>query len=371
MNDVDVVVIGAGVIGLAVARALAVSGREVMVLEAADAVGTETSARNSEVIHAGIYYPKGSLKARLCVEGRRALYAYAAAKGFEARAVGKLIVATDQNQVATLAGIAAAAAANGVDDLVTLDATEARALEPQVACVGALFSPSTGIVDSHALMLALEGDLEAAGGRVVLLSPVLSGRRIDGGIELSVGGSDPMTLTATTVINACGLTAPTLAARIDGIAVETLPRAHFAKGNYFSLSGTRPPFRHLVYPVPEPGGLGVHATLDLGGQVRFGPDVEWVGGIEYSIDPRRGDRFYEAIRRYWPELPDGALVPAYCGIRPKLGGPDAPAADFVIQGPEENGVPGLWNLFGIESPGLTSSLALADFVRDRVAAELS
>ena len=366
MNDVDVVVIGAGVIGLAVARALAVSGREVIVLEAADAVGTETSARNSEVIHAGIYYPKGSLKARLCVDGRRALYAYAAEKGFDARAVGKLIVATDHDQIATLATIAAAAAANGVDDLVTLDASDAHALEPQVACVGALFSPSTGIVDSHALMLALEGDLEAAGGRVVLQSPVLSGRRIDGGIELTVGGSDPMALTATTVINACGLTAPTLAARIDGIAVSTLPRAYFAKGNYFSLSGTRAPFRHLVYPVPEPGGLGVHATLDLGGQVRFGPDVEWVDGIDYSVDPRRGDRFYDAIRRYWPTLPDGALVPAYCGIRPKLGGADAAAADFVVQGPSENGVPGLWNLFGIESPGLTSSLALADLVSERV-----
>ena len=369
MNDVDVVVIGAGVVGLAVARALARAGREVMVLEAADAIGTETSARNSEVIHAGIYYPKASLKARLCVAGRRALYAYATEKGFAARAVGKLIVATDESQLATLATIASAAAANGVDDLVTLSAAEAHALEPQVACVGALFSPSTGIVDGHAYMLALQGDLEAAGGQVVFLSPVLSGCAIDGGIELSIGGADPTTLTAATVVNAAGLTAPALAARVKGVAPAALPTAHFAKGNYFALSGVRPPFRHLVYPVPEPGGLGVHATLDLGGQVRFGPDVEWVDGIDYSVDPRRGDRFYAAIRRYWPALPDGALVPAYCGIRPKLGDATAPAADFVVQGPAENAVPGLWNLFGIESPGLTSSLALADLVRARVMGE--
>lgn len=369
MNDVDVVVIGAGVVGLAVARALARAGREVMVLEAADAIGTETSARNSEVIHAGIYYPKGSLKARLCVDGRRALYAYAEEKGFAARAVGKLIVATDESQLATLATIATAAAANGVDDLVTLSAAEAHALEPQVACVGALFSPSTGIVDGHAYMLALQGDLEAAGGQVVLLGPVLSGRAIEGGIELAIGGAEPTTLNATTVVNAAGLGAPALAARIEGIDLASLPTAHFAKGNYFALSGVRAPFRHLVYPVPEPGGLGVHATLDLGGQVRFGPDVEWVDGIDYTVDPRRGDRFYAAIRRYWPALPDGALVPAYCGIRPKLGDATAPAADFVVQSPTENAVPGLWNLFGIESPGLTSSLALADLLRARVMGE--
>lgn len=369
MDEVDVVVVGGGVIGLAVGRALARAGREVLLLEREPAIGTHTSARNSEVIHAGLYYPEGSLKARLCVEGRRALYAYAAEKGFAARAVGKLIVATDAAQLATLAAIRAAAAANGVDDLRLLDAGQARQMEPEVACVGALFSPSTGIVDGHAHMLALEGDLEAAGGMVVLRSPVERGRAGPSGIDLVVGGEEPSELRARTVVNAAGPWAPGLAASIDGVAPASLPTAHFAKGNYFSLSGVRSPFRHLVYPVPEPGGLGVHATLDLGGQVRFGPDVEWIDGVDYSLDPRRADRFYAAIRRYWPGLPDGALQPAYCGIRPKLGGPEAAAADFVVQGPTENGVAGLWNLFGIESPGLTSSLALADHVAARIAAE--
>ncbi len=362
MYEVDVAVVGAGVIGLAVARAHALAGREVIVLEAESAIGTQTSARNSEVIHAGLYYPKGSLKARACVDGRRALYAYAAAKGFEARPIGKLIVATDPAQLATLDAIRAAAAANGVDDLRLVDAAEARRLEPEVECVGALFSPSTGIVDGHAYMTALLGDTEASGGAVALRSPVTGGRAIDGGVELDVGGDDPSTLRARTVINAAGLWAPALAARVTGVAPASLPDARMAKGNYFALSGVRAPFRRLVYPVPEPGGLGVHATLDLGGQVRFGPDVEWIEAIDYAVDPRRSERFYAAIRRYWPALPDAALQPAYCGIRPKIGGPAAPAADFVVQGPDETGVAGLWNLYGIESPGLTASLALADHV---------
>jgi len=363
---VDVVVVGAGVVGLAVARALALDGREVLVLEAEGAIGTGTSSRNSEVIHAGIYYPAGSLKARFCVEGRRALYAYAARRDFAARPVGKLIVATDASQIATLGAIEAAARANGVDDLVRLDAAAARALEPAVACVAALHSPSTGIVDSHAYMFALATDIENAGSAVVLKSPVLGGRAVAGGIELDIGGDEPVTIEAATVVNAAGLGATRLGAAIDGVADGTVPRQSLAKGNYFALSGVRAPFRHLVYPVPEPGGLGVHATVDLGGEVRFGPDVEWIDAIDYTVDPARADRFYDAIRRYWPALPDGALAPTFSGIRPKISGPGEPAADFVVQGPETHGVAGLWNLFGIESPGLTSSLAIGRHLCERI-----
>ena len=363
---VDAVVVGAGVVGLAVARALALDGRDVLVLEAEDAIGTGTSARNSEVIHAGLYYPAGSLKAAFCVEGRRALYAYAASRGFAARPVGKLIVATDVGQRAVLDDIAAAARANGVDDLVPLDAAAVAELEPQVTAVAGLLSPSTGILDSHGFMLALEGDLERVGGVVALLGPVLRGRVVDDGIEIDVGGAEPITLVARTLVNAAGLAAPHLAAAIAGLAVECVPRPHLAKGNYFALSGVRPPFRRLVYPVPEPGGLGIHATLDLGGAVRFGPDVEWIDAVDHTVDPARAARFYAAIRRYWPGLPDGALQPAFAGIRPKITGPGEPAADFVVQGPPDHGVAGLWNLFGIESPGLTSSLAIARHLASRI-----
>lgn len=366
--DVDVVVVGAGVVGLATGRALALDGRQVMVLEAEDAIGTQTSSRNSEVIHAGLYYPAGSLKAKVCVAGRRALYAYAAAHGVRAVAVGKLLVATTEAQMPALAAIEAAARANGVDDLERLDAAAAHRLEPEVACVAALFSPSSGILDSHAYMLALQGDLEAAGGLVVLRSPVTGGRAVADGIELAVGGAEPTGLVARVVVNAAGLGATDLAAAIDGIRPVAVPPLHLAKGNYFSLSGVRSPFRHLVYPMPEPGGLGIHATLDLGGNVRFGPDVEWVEAIDHRVDPRRAERFYAAIRRYWPRLPDGALQPAYAGIRPKLTGPGEAAADFLVRGPADHGVPGLWSLHGIESPGLTGSLALADHVRDLVRA---
>lgn len=363
---VDVVVVGAGVIGLAVARALARAGREVLVLEAESAIGTQTSSRNSEVIHAGIYYPAGSLKAKFCVEGRTALYAYAAARGFPAVAVGKLIVATGPDQCATLDAIAAAARAAGVDDLGRLDAAAAREMEPAVACVAALHSPSTGIVDVHAYMLALEADLEAAGGMIALLSPVVGGRVTGSGIELDVGGADPITLEARTVVNSAGLGATRLAAALAGLPPASVPRFHTAKGNYFALSGVRPPFRRLVYPVPEPGGLGIHATVDLGGAVRFGPDVEWVEEIDYRVDPARSIRFYDAIRRYWPDLPDGALQPSFAGIRPKISGPGEPAADFLVQGPDEHGVAGLWNLFGMESPGLTSSLAIGRHMVERI-----
>lgn len=360
MEQVDCVVVGAGVVGLAVARALAQAGRDVLVLEACDAIGTQTSARNSEVIHAGIYYPAGSLKARLCVRGKALLYAYCAERNLPHQRCGKLIVATDDLQRAQLQDVAAKAAANGVHDLVPLSAAQARALEPALHCVAALHSPSTGIVDSHALMLSLLGDVEAAGGVLALNSPLASMGVAQGAIELEA--KDGTQLRARTVVNAAGHGAPALAALTKGLAPAHVPQAYFAKGSYFTLAG-RSPFSHLIYPVPEAAGLGVHLTLDLGGQARFGPDVQWVGGAhDLQVEPARGEAFYAEVRRYWPALADGALQPAYAGMRPKISGPGEPAADFVIQGPAAHGVPGLVNLFGIESPGLTSALALAETV---------
>jgi len=368
MEQVDCVVIGAGVVGLAVARALAQAGREVLILEAESAIGTGTSSRNSEVIHAGIYYPQGSLKARLCVAGRDALYAFCDSHGVPYRRCGKLIVATDASQLAGLDALQTHAIANGVDDLQRLDDDEVKALESQLNAVAGLLSPSTGIVDSHALMLALQGDAEAAGALLALHAPVEAVEVLGNGLKVEVGGAEPMTLLATTLINCAGHAAPAIAARTTGLAADRVPPRYFAKGSYFSLA-TPTPFRHLVYPLPEPGGLGVHLTLDLGGQARFGPDVEWVDGLDYTMDESRADRFYAAIRRYWPGLPDGALQPAYTGIRPKISGPGEPAADFRIGGPAEHGVAGLVNLFGIESPGLTAALAIADEVCQRLAHE--
>lgn len=360
MEQVDCVVVGAGVVGLAVARALAQAGRDVLVLEACDAIGTQTSARNSEVIHAGIYYPAGSLKARLCVRGKALLYAYCAERNLPHQRCGKLIVATDDLQRAQLQGIAAKAAANGVHDLVSLSAAQARALEPALHCVAALHSPSTGIVDSHALMLSLLGDVEAAGGVLALNSPLAGMDVARGAIELEA--KDGTQLRAHTVVNAAGHGAPALAALTKGLAPAYIPQAYFAKGSYFTLAG-RSPFSHLIYPVPEAAGLGVHLTLDLGGQARFGPDVQWVDNAhDLQVEPARGEAFYAEVRRYWPALADGALLPAYAGMRPKISGPGEPAADFVIQGPAVHGVPGLVNLFGIESPGLTSALAIAETV---------
>lgn len=362
-ESVECVVVGAGVVGLACARALATSGREVIVLEQHDAIGTETSARNSEVIHAGIYYEKGSLKAQLCVRGRRMLYDYCAAHGVEARKLGKLIVATSEAEREGLDGLLARAEANGVENMQRLTKQEALALEPNLRCEGALLSPETGIVDSHSLMLAYQGDAEAAGAMIAFNSP-LEGGRIDGdGILLDVGGATPMRLRCRELVNAGGLHAQKLAGALAGIPAEHVPPIHYAKGNYFALTG-KTPFSHLIYPAPGGGGLGVHITIDLAGRGRFGPDVEWVDDLYYPVDSERGDKFYAAIRRYWPELPDGALAADYAGIRPKLTGPDSPkhAADFVIQGPTVHGVPGLVNLFGIESPGLTSSLAIAEHV---------
>lgn len=363
MEHVDAVVAGAGVVGLAVGRALARQGLETLVLERAEAMGTVTSSRNSEVIHAGLYYPSGSLKARLCVRGRDALYAFCESHGVEHSRCGKLLVASGDAQRAQLRRIAAQAAANGVHDLQPLSGDEARRLEPALQADEALLSPSTGIIDSHGLMLALQGDLERAGGLLVLRSPVQSVRPVDGGFELAVDGAP---LRSRIVVNAAGLWAPSLARAIAGRA----PPARYAKGSYFSLSG-RAPFSRLVYPMPDAAGLGVHLTLDLAGQARFGPDVEWIApatpdDIDYRVDPSRAAAFEADIRRYWPGLPAGALQPAYSGVRPKLSGPGEPAADFVIDGPPQHGVPGLVNLLGIESPGLTACLAIAEEVLVRL-----
>ena len=354
--------VGAGVVGLAVARALAMSGREVVILEAEDAIGTHTSSRNSEVIHAGIYYPKGSLKASSCVRGKELLYQYVQSHGVAHRRCGKLIVATDEKQVPELEGIRAKAHANGVTDVDFISIEKARRWEPELRCVAALHSPSTGIIDSHALMLAYLGDAEAHGAALALKSPLIGGEITADGIVLH---TSDMTLKTPLLVNSAGLRAPSVARTLEGFDRRFVPGEFYAKGNYYSLN-RKPPFSRLIYPVPEPGGLGVHVTLDLAGQARFGPDVEWVERIDYAVDPRRADRFYAAIRRYWPGLPDGALLPGYSGIRPKTAGPGEPAPDFRIQGPREHGVPGLVHLFGIESPGLTASLALAASVLEEL-----
>lgn len=368
MERVDCLVVGAGVVGLAVARRLARAGREVVVLEAAETIGTGTSSRNSEVVHAGLYYQPGSLKARLCVAGRAALYAYCREHGVEHKRLGKLIVAADPGQIDRLAAIRRQGETNGVDDLRLLSGPEARALEPALSCEAALFSPSTGIVDSHGLMLALRGEAEEHGGAVAVLSPLVGGRATDDGFEIAVGGAEPMRLGCRALVVAAGLDAQAVAASIEGIPPATIPRRRLAKGNYYALASGRAPFSRLVYPVPEEGGLGVHLTLDLGGQARFGPDVEWTDRIDYAVDPARADVFYAAIRRYWRALPDGALVPAYAGMRPKLSGPGEGNADFAVCGPETHGIPNLVALYGIESPGLTAALALADLVAERLGA---
>ncbi|OAN52269.1 FAD-dependent oxidoreductase [Paramagnetospirillum marisnigri] len=360
---VDAVVIGAGVVGLAVARQLALAGREVLVLEAEGRIGAGISSRNSEVIHAGMYYPKSSLKARLCVAGNRMLRDYARDRGVTHKMVGKLIVATDEAEAKALDGILAKGLDNGVEGLHAIPASEARALEPELDCVAALFSPATGIVDTHGLMLALQGEAEAKGASVVFMSPVTAGRAAEGGHLLAVGGVEPMTLLAKSVVVAAGLSAPALG---TALGLREVPPAHLCKGNYFGLTG-KTPFTRLVYPVPVAAGLGVHFTLDLAGRGRFGPDVEWVEHEDYVVDPRRGDSFYAAIRRYWPGLKDGALEPAYAGIRPKIQAEGEPARDFVIHGPAQTGAPGVAALYGIESPGLTSCLAIARLVGEMLA----
>ena len=394
-EHVQTIVIGAGVVGLAIARALAISGREVLLLEREGAFGTITSARNSEVIHAGIYYAKDSLKARLCVAGRDMLYAYCAAQGVAHRRCGKLIVACSPDEVEALGGIARRAWDNGVDDLREIGAAEAHGLEPALACHGALLSPSTGIVDSHALMLTLLGEAENAGAMLVMNTTVtgisaagaaaaagraartapspLVGEGREGGAPgrgfiLQTGGAEPMELVADELVNAAGLGAPALARAMRGLPDAAVPRQWIAKGNYFSLAG-RAPFSRLIYPAPVAGGLGIHLTLDLAGRGRFGPDVQWIEEEDYSVDPTRGELFYAAIRRYWPGLPDGALAPDYAGIRPKLAPTGNP--DFRIDGAAVHGLRGHVGLYGIESPGLTSALAIADMVRDMLDADRS
>lgn len=360
LEKVDVVVIGAGVVGLAVARALAIAGREVLVIEAETMIGSVTSSRNSEVIHAGIYHPRFSLKTTLCVAGRKALYAYCTERGIPHRRIGKLIVAAPGEGEA-LRRIGQKAGENGVDDLVWLDAEQAKELEPEVVCEAALLSPSTGIIDVHALMLSYRGEIEDHGGVVAFNARVVGGKTMADGIRLDVEADGPLSLLCRTVVNCAGLGAQAVAGCIEGMDATEIPALHLAKGNYFRLA-RKAPFRHLVYPLPAHGGAGVHVTLDLAGQARFGPDVEWVERIDYRVDETRLASFEAAIREYWPGLPDGAIVPDYCGIRPKLHATGSTAADFVIQDAAPHGVPGLINLFGIESPGLTSSLAIADHV---------
>ena len=362
MDDVDCIVAGAGVVGLAIGRALARAGREALVLEAAGAFGTGISSRSSEVIHAGIYYEPGSLKAELCVRGRAALYDFCASHGVAHARPGKLIVAAVPGEVAHLEMLAARAVANGVE-VRLLDAAGARALEPALSAHAALLSPTTGIVDSAGLMRALLGDMEDAGGMLALNAPVLRAEVETGGIRVEAGGAAPVALTCRLLVNAAGLDAPALARAIAGLPPERVPGQRLAKGSYFSCT-RRVPFRHLIYPVPEPGGLGTHLTLDLGGQARFGPEVEWVEERDYAVDPARKAPMLASIRRYGPQVEADDLVPAYAGIRPKIAWPGGGAADFCIEGPADHGVAGLVNLFGIESPGLTSALAIADRVAE-------
>jgi L-2-hydroxyglutarate oxidase LhgO len=355
----QVLVVGAGVVGLAVARAAARAGHDVVLAEAAAAIGTGTSSRNSEVIHAGMYYPTGTLRARHCVAGRRMLYAYCAAHGVPHRKCGKLVVATTPDELAKIESIARQGAINGVEGLELIDARTACALEPALFCLGALRSSETGIIDSHAYMLALRGDLEDAGGMIAVNTPALSARREQGQWHVAFGGGAGDEFSFDALINCAGLGAQALARAMPDYPQTRVPRLIFGKGNYFSYAG-RPVFSRLIYPTPIVGGLGVHVTLDLAGRMRFGPDVEWIEREDYDVDPRRADVFYARIRTYWPGLPDGALVPDYAGIRPKLTGPTEPQADFYIDTPAEHGLPGLVQMFGIESPGLTSSLSLAD-----------
>jgi L-2-hydroxyglutarate oxidase LhgO len=362
MADVECVVVGAGAVGLAAARALAEAGREVLILEAGDRIGAETSSRSSEVIHAGLYYPTGSLKHRLCVSGRAALYRFCAERGVPHAKLGKLVVASAEAQRPALAALAATAARNGVPTL-PLDADGVGALEPELRAVAGLLSPETGIVDSHALMLALQGEAEALGAVTALRSPVLRGDATPAGFRLEVGGAEPARLTARRLVNAAGLGAERLSRAIDGVPPASVPRIHLARGVYFTLR-TAPPFRRLIYPMPDAATLGIHLTLDLAGRARFGPDIEWIDTVDYAVDPGRGASFAAAIRSYWPGLPEGALEPGYAGIRPKLQGPGEPPRDFLIRGPREHGLEGFVALYGIESPGLTSCLTLGALVRD-------
>lgn len=378
MERVDCVVIGAGVIGIAVAREMALQGRETILLERESSFGTISSARNSEVIHAGIYYPKDSLKAKLCVQGNRLLYEYCRTHQVATQPYGKLIVATDDTQLDDLQALLYKAQGNGVPAIKMITAAEAKQLEPQLHCSAALLSSSTGIVDSHGYMLSLLGGFEDAGGMVAYQSPLISatpmGAHAKDGFELEIGGADAMHIQTKLLINCAGMSAPALAQKIKGLPKDQIPKAYFAKGNYFSLSG-KSPFKHLIYPIPEPGGLGVHLTLDMAGQAKFGPDVEWLeidneAQIDYTVNPKRGDGFYEAVRRYWPGLKDHSLQADYSGVRAKIVPPNAPAGDFCFNTPNEHGLEGLFNLYGFESPGLTSSLAIAQHLEEQIKSSL-
>jgi L-2-hydroxyglutarate oxidase LhgO len=367
MDAVDVVVVGAGVVGLACARALALAGHEVLVLEREGLYGSGISARNSEVVHAGLYYPAGSLKAQLCVRGRELLLAYCEARGVGHRRCGKLVVATSHAERPALQALLARGQANGVEGLQQIGADAARRLEPALACVDAIHSPASAIVDAHGLMTALLGDAQNAGALLALNTPLIGTEPDHGGWRLRTGGSEPFTLLCRWVVNAAGLGAQTVARAMAGFPAASVPTQHLARGHYFVLAG-RSPFARLMYPMPVDGGLGIHLTLDLGGQARFGPDVEWLpegtpeAGIPYAVDARRAGAFEADVRRYWPALPASALAPAYTGVRPKLSGPGEAAADFVIAGPQQHGVAGVVQLFGIESPGLTACLAIAEHV---------
>lgn len=357
-ESIECAVIGAGVVGLAVARELARSGLETIILERETVIGSGTSSRNSEVIHAGIYYPANSLKAELCVQGKRLLYSYCESRGIEHRACGKLIVATSDEQISKLKLLINNASASGVHDLAMLSQEQTEDLEPEIACLASIHSPSTGIVDSHGLMLSLQGDFESAGGVIAFGSAVESGQSTAHGIVLRIAGAEQFELNARRVVNCAGLAANAIARRLDGVDPQLVPPLYFAKGNYFNLN-VPSPFKRLIYPAPQTAGVGIHLTLDLGGNARFGPDVEWIDEPHYNVDPRRSLTFYRAIRKYWPALPDESLSPAYAGVRPKLQAPDKPATDFLIQTHRTHGVAGLVNLFGIESPGLTASMAIA------------
>ena len=360
-DRIECVVIGAGVVGLAVARALALAGREVLLLEADSHPGTITSARNSGVIHAGLYYAPGSFKARFCVAGNRAMYEYCEARGVEHQNCGKLIVANGEEEERVLQHLLERANRNGVPGVRLLSSAEAHTLEPEVRCTAALHCPSSGIVDQHPYMLALQGDMENAGGTLVCNCRVESVRRVADGFLLRTAGDAATEIEARFVVNSAGLGAVDLLNRIEEYPKTRIPKLHFGRGNYFTVAA-RSPFHHLIYPVPDAAGLGIHATLDLGRRVRFGPDVEWVDRIDYAVNVARAPFFYESIRRYWPRLADGALMPDYTGIRPKLQGPGEPAVDFRIESAADHGFAGLVNLLGIDSPGLTSSLAIGDYV---------
>ncbi|HLH89941.1 MAG TPA: NAD(P)/FAD-dependent oxidoreductase [Xanthobacteraceae bacterium] len=362
----QVMVIGAGVVGLAIARAAALRGHDVIVAEAADAIGTGTSSRNSEVIHAGLYYPTGSKRALHCPRGRRMLYAYCASHGIPHKKIGKLFIVTKDADIPKLDAIHKQALSNGVENVTMLDAIDAKRMEPALFCVAAFHSAETGIVDSHRFMLALEGDIEDRGGVIAFNTPVERIVRDGANWRVSFGGAEPGEITVDAVINSAGHGAQRLAHAVEGYPRARVPKHALAKGNYFGFAG-RAPFSRLIYPAPVPGGLGIHVTLDLAGRMRFGPDVEWIEAMNFDVDPRRGDAFYAAIRTYWPGLPDNSLFPDYAGIRPKITGQGEPAADFMIDGPAEHGLPGMVHLFGIESPGLTSALSLAEEVLDKVA----